>query len=251
MMSDESGGPDRTSAFPIVSILIWHSSFSIQHSSFPFMRILAISDKVVPVLYSPGLRDLVGPIDLVVSCGDLPTYYIDYVSSMLGVRCLMVHGNHASGQEFIDRFEVVAPPRDPMDIDGRVVHEKGLVVAGLDGCIRYNRNPRFQYTQNEMWLKALRLAPSLALRRVTHGRSLDLLVTHSPPAGIHDGPDRAHQGFSAFLWLMRSFKPRFLLHGHKHVYRQDEVTRTQYEETTVINIYPWRVIETGAMNDER
>jgi uncharacterized protein len=207
------------------------------------MRILAISDKVVPVLYSPDMRQLVGPIDLVVSCGDLPTYYIDYVASVLGVRCLMVHGNHASGQEFIDRWDLDAPPRDPMDIDLRLVHEKRLLLAGLDGSIRYNRNPRFQYTQSEMWRKALRLAPPLLWNRVAHGRSLDILVTHSPPAGIHDGPDRPHQGFGAFLWLMRTFKPRFLLHGHKHVYRHDEVTETQYAETKVINVYPWRVIE--------
>ncbi len=215
------------------------------------MRILALSDKVVPALYSPAIQEIVGAVDLVVSCGDLPTYYLDYVSSMLGVRCLMVHGNHASGQEFVDPLDLNAPPRDPMDIDGRVVLEKGLVIAGLDGSIRYNRNPRFQYSQSEMWHKAWRLAPSLAWRRMTQRRWLDLLVTHSPPAGIHDGPDRAHQGFAAFLWLMRAFKPRYLLHGHKHVYRHDEVTKTDYRGTRVINVYPWRIIETGTMNDER
>jgi Icc-related predicted phosphoesterase len=219
---------------------IHRSSFIIHH--FP-MRILAISDKVVPTLYSPAMREAVGPIDLVLSCGDLPTYYIDYAASMLGVRCLMVHGNHAAGQEFIDRWDLDAPPRDPMDIDLRVVYEKGLLLAGLEGSIRYNRNPRFQYSQNEMWLKALRLAPSLLWNRAMHGRALDILLTHSPPAGIHDGPDRPHQGFQAFLWLMRTFKPRYLLHGHKHVYRNDEVTMTSYHATTVVNVYPWRVIE--------
>jgi len=207
------------------------------------MRILAISDKVVPALYNPELRQLVGAIDLVLSCGDLPNYYIDYVASMLGVRCFMVHGNHAAGQEFVDPGGLDAPPRHPMDIDLRVVHEKGLLLAGLDGCIRYNRNPRFQYTQSQMWRRALRLAPPLLWNRITHGRALDILVTHSPPAGIHDGPDRAHQGFDAFLWLMRTFKPRYLLHGHKHVYRNDEVTSTPYRVTTVVNVYPWRVIE--------
>ncbi|MFZ2358216.1 MAG: metallophosphoesterase [Anaerolineae bacterium] len=224
----------------IASRIVHHSSFIIHH--FP-MRILAISDKVVPALYNPELRQLVGAIDLVLSCGDLPNYYIDYVASMLGVRCFMVHGNHAAGQEFVDPGGLDAPPRHPMDIDLRVVHEKGLLLAGLDGCIRYNRNPRFQYTQSQMWRRALRLAPPLLWNRITHGRALDILVTHSPPAGIHDGPDRAHQGFDAFLWLMRTFKPRYLLHGHKHVYRNDEVTSTPYRVTTVVNVYPWRVIE--------
>lgn len=215
------------------------------------MRILAISDKIVPALYSPSMRETVGAIDLVVSCGDVPNYYLDFVASMLGVRCLMVNGNHASGEEFRDRWEVDPPPRSPMDIDERVVLEQGLLVAGLDGSIRYNRNPRYQYTQNEMWLKALRMAPQLAWNRATHGRALDILVTHSPPAGIHDDSDRAHQGFAAFLWLMRTFKPRYLLHGHKHVYRHDEVTETLYGQTTVINVYPWRIIEIGTIHDER
>lgn len=94
-----------------------------------------------------------------------------------------------------------------------------------------------------MWLKVLRLAPSLWWNRLVHGRAMDILVTHSPPAGIHDGPDRPHLGFGSFLWLMRTFRPRFLLHGHKHVYRSEEATMTEYGSTTVINVYPWRIIE--------
>lgn len=207
------------------------------------MRILAISDKIVPALYSPTIRQTVGAIDLVISCGDLPDYYTDFIRSTLDAPCFMVHGNHAAGQEFIEPGVLDAPPRNPADVDGRVVREQGLLLAGLDGCIRYNRNPRFQYTQRQMWVKALRLAPLLMVQTALHHRSLDLLVTHSPPAGIHDGPDRAHLGFEAFLWLMRSFQPRYLLHGHKHVYRNDEIVETQYGTTRVINVYPWRVIE--------
>ncbi|MFZ2488811.1 MAG: metallophosphoesterase [Anaerolineae bacterium] len=207
------------------------------------MRILAISDKVVPALYSPTIRQTVGAIDLIINCGDLPDYYTDFIRSTLDAPCFMVHGNHAAGQEFIEPGMLDAPPRNPADVDGRVVREQGMLLAGLDGCIRYNGNPRFQYTQRQMWVKALRLAPLLMVQTALHHRSLDLLVTHSPPAGIHDGPDRAHLGFEAFLWLMRSFQPRYLLHGHKHVYRNDEIVETQCGATRVINVYPWRVIE--------
>ncbi|MER2598500.1 MAG: metallophosphoesterase [Caldilineales bacterium] len=207
------------------------------------MRILAISDKVIPALYSPAMRQLVGPVDLVLSCGDLPDYYLDFIASTLDVRCLMVHGNHASGREFEASGGLQPFQRHPMDADSRLVHEKGLAIAGLEGSIRYNSNPRFQYTQYEMWRKALRLVPSLLWHQVRHGRPLDILLTHSPPAGIHDGPDRAHLGFDAFLWLMRRFQPRYLLHGHKHVYRHDEVVETRYGATQVINVYPWRVLE--------
>ena len=210
------------------------------------MRILAISDKVVPHLYSPQIRDVVGQIDLVVSCGDLPLYYVDFVASTLDVPCILVHGNHAAGEEFKHHDSLNPQPRNPLDIDERVVCEGGLLMAGLDGCIRYNSNPRFQYTQGEMWLKIGHLAPSLLWNRATEGRFLDVLVAHSPPAGIHDGPDRAHTGFNSFLWFMRRFKPRYLLHGHKHVYRHDEVIETRYYDTQVINVFPWKVIEIDA-----
>jgi hypothetical protein len=42
---------------------------------------------------------------------------------------------------------------------------------------------------------------------------------------------------------MRIFKPRYLLHGHIHLYRLDAVTRTRYCETDVINIYPFQVLD--------
>jgi Icc-related predicted phosphoesterase len=207
------------------------------------MRILAISDKIDPLLYSPAIKRVVGPVDLVLSCGDLPLYYIDYVTSMLHTCCYLVQGNHASGAEFQAASEFGPRRINPMDIHRRVVMESGLLIAGLEGSMRYNLNPRYQYTQSEMWHQVWALAPSLLWNRMRHGRYLDILVAHNPPAGIHDGSDRAHQGFESFLWFMRTFRPRFLLHGHKHVYRHDEVTQTQYHKTTVINVYPWRVIE--------
>jgi len=77
------------------------------------MRLLAISDKIVPSLYTPGIRQLVGRVNLVLSCGDLPNYYIDYIASMLDVPCFMVQGNHASGQEFRHVNHLVPPRATP------------------------------------------------------------------------------------------------------------------------------------------
>ena len=42
---------------------------------------------------------------------------------------------------------------------------------------------------------------------------------------------------------MRYFKPRYLLHGHIHLYRQNEVTKTLYQQTEVINVYPFRLLD--------
>jgi hypothetical protein len=34
-----------------------------------------------------------------------------------------------------------------------------------------------------------------------------------------------------------------MLHGHIHLYRRDEVVETRYHETTVMNIYPYRILD--------
>jgi Icc-related predicted phosphoesterase len=80
------------------------------------------------------------------------------------------------------------------------------------------------------------------VNRLRFGRYLDVLITHAPPFGIHDDADLPHQGFSVFLKLMQRFRPRYLLHGHKHIYGLD-TWRTRFGETEVINVYPYRLLE--------
>jgi Icc-related predicted phosphoesterase len=87
------------------------------------------------------------------------------------------------------------------------------------------------------------MTPRLWWNRVRYGRFLDILVTHAPPRGIHDAEDPAHVGFASFNRFIARFRPRYLLHGHSHVYRRDASTSTQTGQTTVVNVYPYRVIE--------
>jgi Icc-related predicted phosphoesterase len=94
-----------------------------------------------------------------------------------------------------------------------------------------------------MMHKVWRLVPALVLNRLRYGRYLDILITHAPPAGIHDKPDRCHQGFPAFRTFMDWFRPRYLIHGHIHVYGPEEQTTTIYGHTQVINTYGYRVVE--------
>lgn len=214
------------------------------------MRVLAICDKVVPVLYSGGIREHVGEVDLIISCGDLPYYYIDFVVSMLNRPSYFVYGNHGKEAEYWSNNQVMTGPAGATNLHCTVRQEGGLLLAGLEGSMRYNSAPRFQYTNSEMWGNIARLVPGLLFNRLRHGRWLDVLVAHSPPYGIHDQPDRAHTGFRSFLPFMRWFKPRYLLHGHIHLYRSDTVTRTQYHETKVINIYPYRILEIEPNTDD-
>jgi Icc-related predicted phosphoesterase len=43
--------------------------------------------------------------------------------------------------------------------------------------------------------------------------------------------------------LLQWVKPRYMLHGHIHIYRRDTVTVTKFEETTIINVYPYCLID--------
>jgi Icc-related predicted phosphoesterase len=77
-----------------------------------------------------------------------------------------------------------------------------------------------------------------------YGRFVDILLTHAPPLGIHNGPDRPHRGFWAFLQAMDLFRPRYLIHGHIHrSYGFSTETETRYGETQVINTAGYRVLD--------
>jgi uncharacterized protein len=208
------------------------------------MRVLAISDKVEPILYSGAICQRVGDVDLILSCGDLPFYYIEYIVSMLNKPCYYVFGNHGREIEYQGGdWRKKYAPMGAENLHQRTACEGSLLLAGLEGSIRYNEAPRFQYTDNEMMRKVMGMAPKLMRNRVRYGRYLDVLVAHSPPFGIHDQPDRAHRGFRSFLTFMRWYKPRYLLHGHIHLYRQNVTTRTWYDQTEVINVYPFQILD--------
>jgi Icc-related predicted phosphoesterase len=205
------------------------------------VNILAVSDRVVEGIYSSHISERFGDVGMVLSCGDLSYSYLEYIVTMLDVPCLFVHGNHDRPLHMANGC-TLTKPGGWVNLDGRSVKVKGILLAGLEGSIRYKPRAPFQYTDGEMAYKVWRLIPTLLVNRVLYGRYLDILIAHSPPFGIHDGDDLPHRGFKAFLGLMARFRPRYLLHGHKHVYGM-EPPRTRYRDTEVINVYPFRVLE--------
>jgi Icc-related predicted phosphoesterase len=205
------------------------------------VKILAVSDRVVDFIYGPQIRERFGDVDIVISCGDLPYSYLEYIVSMLNVPCFYVHGNH-DGPEYLSDGRTLTEPCGWINLDGRTARAKGLLLGGLEGSIRYKPRAPYQYTEREMSYRVWGMAPELLLNRLSTGRFLDIFVAHAPPFGIHDGKDWPHRGFKAFLGMMARFRPRYLLHGHKHVYAL-EPCHTRYLGTEVINVYPYRVIE--------
>lgn len=200
------------------------------------MKILAVSDVVVDFLYSPQAARRFPDVDLLIGCGDLPYYYLEYLISTLNRPLYFVRGNHSSLIEFGVGGERRAP-LGGVDLHCRLVQdESGLLLAGVEGSLQYN-NGRYQYSQAVMWQHVLGLAPALLWNKLRTGRFLDVFVTHAPPWKIHDQEDRPHQGIKAFRWFDRVFQPAYHLHGHIHVYRPDTVTHTWLGRTQIINTY--------------
>jgi uncharacterized protein len=208
-------------------------------------RILAIADEVDEGLYGEKLKEL--RPDIVLSCGDLPFDYLENIVSRLDVPLLFVPGNHdpdlrPPGSQWVPlTFEPGSPgPPGCVDVDGRVVESAGLVVAGLGGSPRYRPGPN-QYTESRMRRRALRLRLRLRLRRMAGKRRLDVLVTHSPPAGDDAGQDAVHRGFQALARFDEVVAPR--LHVHGHVLRYGSRRERRLGATTVVNAIPYRLLQ--------
>ena len=202
------------------------------------MNILSISDVIIPSLNSPEICEKIHEVDFVVACGDLPYYYQEYIAKKLGGALYFVRGNHDALVEYGSEIDRKAPIGGT-DLHRRIVHKEGLIIAGIEGSVRYN-NGNFQYTQREMWMHVFHLVPELLLNRLLYGRSLDIFITHAAPWGIHDKPNRVHQGIKAYNWLIRVFKPKYHFHGHNHVYKSDTITETQVDDTLVVNTYGYK-----------
>lgn len=180
-----------------------------------------------------NLRRRYSDVELIVSCGDMPAAYLDYISSILGKPLLYVRGNH-------DEMYATEPPGG-IDLHNNLFEYKGVSFIGLEGSIQYNGGP-IQYTQNEMRMKVLQLAPRLRYNRWRRGYGVDVFVTHSPPKGIHDAEDLPHQGFDAFLDFLAWYRPRYMIHGHVHTWDRRKVVDTQYKHTRILNINPYYVL---------
>ncbi len=221
------------------------------------MRILCVSDQIDPIVYSTTIRERFRDVDLVLSAGDLPLEYLSFIVSGLNKPLLFVFGNHNIQELSQYRPRAAERSRLPTlkwathDMEGgtgavytgfRVVRESGLLVLGLGGSMRYNRGAN-QFTNFQMFLRILLLVPRLFWNRLLYGRFIDIVLCHAPPQGIHDRPDPCHRGFRAFLWLMRSFRPKFLVHGHVHLYDMNALRVSRYRDTTVVNAFSHYVLD--------
>ena len=189
------------------------------------MKRLILADVESEWLWNYFEKEKLEGIDLILSCGDLKPQYLSFLASFTKAPVLYVRGNHD------DCYEI-DPPDGCICIEDSIYNFNGLRIMGLGGSIKYN-NGKNQYTQNQMkkrvkrmWFKLMR----------NHG--FDILLTHAPAAGFHEGDDRAHKGFDIFSELIDRYHPKFFIHGHVHKdYSRNFVRQDQIGDTTVINGY--------------
>jgi Icc-related predicted phosphoesterase len=183
-------------------------------------------------------------VDLILGCGDLPYTYLEYLVSVLFVPLYYVPGNHDPRYN-AERSLSYAEGGSNLDLKTALVN--GLLLAGFGGSIRYRPDGVNQYTQEQAFFRAYRLLLRLLFNRALYGRKLDILISHSPPFEIHDEDTQAHQGLKALNFLMRTVSPRYMFHGHTHFFRHNlEDCVTQVGGTTIMNIFPYKVIEINA-----
>lgn len=205
------------------------------------VKILAVSDQEVEQIYDLAPQGHFGGIQMIAACGDLHYGYLEDLVTILNVDLFFVPGNH--DDDYNPAYDA-ARAGGCVNIDLGTAQAGGLLLAGFGGSIRYRPLGTNEYTQQEGFLRAARLIPKLWRNRLRYGRALDVLLTHSPPFGVHDDESRAHQGLKAINWLMGWAKPRYLLHGHMHYVQSNLMRDVTWQGTTsVMNVYPYRVIE--------
>lgn len=204
------------------------------------MKILAVSDEIIDRLYSTSVRETYPDVRMLLGCGDLPYSYLEFLVSVYNVPLIYVPGNHDPeyGHQSRSRAE------GGTNLDGEVLFTRGLLMAGLGGSVMYHPGGANQYTQSAMLLRAYSLLPKILLQSIRYRRNLDILLTHSPPQGIHDDDDPAHRGLQALNLVLKVAKPRYMLHGHTIFYRQNLKSHiTSFAGTQIVNVYPFRVMD--------
>lgn len=195
------------------------------------MRILTLADEESKYLWDYYESGKLAGLDLVLSCGDLKSIYLDFIATFCGCPVLYVRGNH-------DEHYAETPPEGCICIDGKLVTYKGVRILGLGGSMRY-RPGLYQYTDREMTRRAAFLRPKLM-----YAKGFDILLTHAPARGLNDGNDLAHRGFSVFNTLIDEFKPAYFVHGHVHMSYGWQFPRiSRRGETCVVNAFERYVIE--------
>ena len=180
------------------------------------MKILAISDAVSPFIYTTNFPNNLPPFDLLLSAGDMPGHVLEFLATKLTQQPVYVLGNHRNGYLFDPETDQQQLPGGCLNAHGQVLELNGVLIAGIEGSARYRPGPQ-QYTEFEMAMLVRKLTPQLLWNRWHKGRAVDILLTHAPPKGPHEGEDYPHRGIPAFNHFLEKWQPKLHVHGHVHL----------------------------------
>lgn len=195
------------------------------------MKILFLADEESKVYWDYFKKEQFEGIDLIISCGDLKPEYLTFLATMVSVPLLYVHGNHD------DKYDK-RPPEGCICIEDRIYNFNGIRILGLGGSYRYKDGVN-QYTEQQMVRRIAKLKLKLTI-----SRGFDILVTHSPAYGFHDGEDQCHRGFDSFNRLINTYHPKYFVHGHVHMNYGRQFPRVdEIGDTQVINAFEKYILE--------
>ena len=195
------------------------------------MRILLIADQECSALWDHYRPERVQGIDLIISCGDLKSSYLEFLVTMTSKPLLYVPGNH-------DDAYAENPPGGCECIDGDVFTFRGLRIGGLGGCREYSSGT-YQYSEEIMARRVRKFQ-----RQVRKAGGLDIFVSHASLTGFGDAEDRAHMGFDCFRTVLDECRPSYMVHGHVHQSYGWNIPRiVEYQGIPIINAFERYVLE--------
>jgi uncharacterized protein len=190
------------------------------------IRILAASDEHDPTLDFAPNREALGPLDLLVGCGDLGPEQLGFLGDAFTAPLLFVRGNHDRGGPW------PAPSGVPVPFAGLDQRSlPGATILGLPWPGGETAPARRD--EGAAWGQVLR---TLKLRLVAPVTRPWLVISHAPPQGAGDSPDDPyHVGFAAYRTVLDRLQPRLWLHGHttRAAYR---TWRVEHGSTTLLNV---------------
>ncbi len=184
------------------------------------MKILAIADRPP----KNSIKDQVADenIDLVVTLGDLEYTQIAELESITNIPKIGVYGNHCT-PGYMEQLGIV-------DMHMKTIEVDGITFGGFEGSHRYKKDQFAKmYSQDE----AIELMRDLPY--------VDVFIAHSPPAGINDEENPAHQGLLALRNYLDQKQPKYFIHGHTYPTQENIVER--YKNTNIIYVTADKTIE--------
>jgi Icc-related predicted phosphoesterase len=184
------------------------------------MKILAIADR--PPQHSVKERVERERPDVICTLGDLNGIDLHELANISNIPKIGVYGNHCSGAYF-----------DELGIENLHLKTKeigGVLFGGFQGSVRYKQDPSAVMYTDEEAQELLKDFPYA-----------DILITHSPPRGVHDEDDPAHRGLKALRDYVLAKQPKYLIHGHTYV--SDSTKETLLDSTKIVHVYADQILE--------